>query len=384
MEIIIEYEAKWSIKLTDSFGATTINSMQDLIINYQNAKNLSNDLKIKSSDSFEEKLNKINLFSSKNKNTNNYQYKTITKDTIMGLLSRFIGDVRRLDEIKLDPQNNFLYSIEDKISFKNVPSFYQNEIISLATKEKMLQNNGAGIINDNIDLIKKNDFTSLLYSPLIVEPKINEIVNFITSLKNNNIDNIKKYNDKININIIVSAFNFWQSYTKNIIEDENNYQILVDEFQVKKNKKDKQEKQKINILGLMIIEVLKYMVKNNLFIEERKNSLSKNGNLAGISTISGNLTIRELYKTLAKPKLSSSMPLELSIGPVFFDINEKNVNKDIKIGLIKEGGQIKIKLDFDSEEEKFFKTYLENSGIATFHVGKKGLGFIKQVKYEYH
>jgi hypothetical protein len=412
MKIKIVYSSKWSVELMDELRLQKVNSLGNLKDN--NKKDLNFDY----NDDYEAIMKKIS-------NTYyNFTYKTITKNTVLGILARLVGEIRYLD-IALKEPNHIINKIKDRIDFKLEDRVLYNEIVSLYKKPTEVQSNGGGLIynkSKNNLLLSKNSWSEIIYA-LFNLKSLNEIDSFINAIINmNNKQSIKQYiiNNNLAYKKEITVHNFisehdthskiFSSIDKEYVKEKklknNNYQYS-QEVQVYHNiltkiakytqrnldinneynayanlgaHNEKNTSAVLNIIGLLYYFIVEWANKNGYSNEIDNNKLiNGNKNIPGIATNSGKMTIKDLYGAISPKKLSWSMPYMLETK-MMKKINAPQINQsNTNIGIGKESGVLTITINVSEQEARELKDIINYVAVATFSVGKKGLAYVQEI-----
>lgn len=396
MKIIIGYSSKWSNSFSDNITKKNIvpsmGAIQDSI--------KGEKVIIKEDDSFEDIMFKIN------KVYPNFKYNPISKNTVLGVLSRLLGEIRYLSDFINDEKEHIINKLKNKISFNLLDRELYNEIVRISTPEKEVQNNGAGLIKNsskNNILLSENKYSKLIYSALQLNDLdlINLFLDKVETSKNveelyvffedNNVSYqdefeifkfLKKYDD--NVKSTSSFDKNFRNMLKSKIEtnDEIEYYIKTikriglinhndEEFHLRPNF--------INMAGLLIYVCTKFIEKINekSFIEGK--IIEKKGNIKGIAEASGGLTIKDFYNGFSDKKTTADTPYFIS-GKFFDKKENKKINQgEFNIGVTKEDGVLEINIAISEEDAIQLKKQIDAVGVSTFQLGKKGLAYIKEI-----
>lgn len=394
MKITVNYSSKWSNSFsnpeTKKATALSLGSIQESI--------KGEKVIIDEGDTYEDIMYKIN------KVHPNFQYNSITKNTVLGVVSRLLGEVRYLNNILDKDPNHIINKIKDKISFKMFDREIYNEVIRISTPEKEVQSNGGGVISvksKNNILLNKNEYSEIFYSVFNIVD-IETLNNFITTLETSKtVKDIKDFfeNKGLLYKENFELYKFIELYNRNIkltegydkeyrnfkkgkseINEEINDYIRVIKRIGILNHKDENYHLKpnyINIPGILIYLLSHFLTRNNYdlcgILTEKK------GNIKGIAEASGGLTIKDFYNAFSNKKTSIDSPYFLKAK--FFDKKEnKSINQsDFNIGISKEDGVLVIFIDVSEEEAIELKKIINLVGVSTFQLGKKGLAYIKEI-----
>jgi hypothetical protein len=354
MQIKIHYESKYSLGTTEN-GKSFLTSVDSIKENENKEyKNF-----ISENNSYVENLKEIN------KVYQNFKYNDITIDTILGILCRLVGDVRRLDDIKLI-ENHPIVKIKDKISFINNNSYYQNELINLHTPPKTSPNGAGGMIINQSPLMINNDFSENFFSIFNYRSEDELLIYIEKLLKKDTSIRFEKYIGEVSLLNLVRQMNLGEERFKGSDSNEKFSKLL--------------GKKVYNIYGLLLYERINYLNYFKDYPEEIAQTLNKNGNIPGIATTSGGLTVKDFYSAYVKEKKTTwNLPYSIKTKRVFFKDGEK-MNFNASLGVTKEGGNLVINLNVDNDVAQEIKTMIKEASVNTFYMGKKGLAYITEIK----
>lgn len=394
MKITINYSSKWSNSFSDaetknptalSLGAVQEGIKDEKVI-------------ISENDTYEDIMYKVN------KVYPNFQYNTITKNTVLGVLSRLLGEIRYLNNFIDEEPDHIINVIKDKVSFKVIDREIYNEVIRISTPEKEVQSNGGGLISekakDNI-LLSKNEYSELLYSVFNII-NLDMLEKFINVLEvSTTIEEVKTFfvEKELLHTGNFEPYKFIELYNENLKKTENY------EKEYRNLKKGKRETDKdiesytyiikrigslnhndeeyhfkpkfINLPGILVYLFSNFLIRNKYdicgILTEKK------GNIKGIAEGSGGLTIKDFYSAFSSKKTSVDSPYFLSTK--FFNKKEnKSINQsDFNIGISKEDGILDIFLDISEDEARDLKRRIDAVGVSSFQLGKKGLAYVKEI-----
>lgn len=363
MKIYISYESKYSVSLKNEDGTTCFTSMEGL-----KEENKAHTEFLSSNKTHKENMRELN------KRYPNLRYQDIQKNTVYGILCRLIGDVRRIEVIKQDP-DYILNKIEHAISFVDDVKVYQNEMVRLATPAKSMQNSSDGVIKEDCIWLKESKFIREFLSPLTIDE--DNATQYINSLYNKTID-FSQYQYKGDLT--VTDFKRELLRAEKIFTEKTTPEIiaLIKGCFQKVNVK--------NLFGILLYEVLELMNQRSHYIEEIPLVLNKNNNIVGFASSNGWFTIREFNLNFVDQRKQSfyspySVPLKYDmIAPDSKGKGQQTINANSNVGVTKETGQLIINLDVDQDTGENIKKLIKDAQVATFHLGKKGLAFIERIE----
>jgi len=410
MKILISYDSKWSASMSDyeSHKPKTVS-----LGSIQEKTDKAKIIELDETDNYESVMEKINTGFA------NFDYKSISKNTVLGVLARLLGEIRYLDKALAEPEH-IINSLKDKVHYSLHEREMYNEIITISTPKKEVQNNGGAFISNskaNFALLNQNIVSEILYSLFNLKTK-NQIWDFInylalnpsveavqTYIKNNNLSYTEKYeiymfvkHYQAHVKEFSSHDNEYRKYLKKKKEmQENSIEIDEESAGMNEDLKDyislieklgeinlNNEKayfssNYINIIGLLCYSVVWWLkrIDNSHLIEGVL--IKAGGNIEGIATLSGGMTIKDFYSRVAPKKQSWS-------SPYMFDTkylkkqNAKQFNPmSTMLGMGKESGLLEIYIDVEENEAAQLREQIKAVGVSTFQLGKKGLAYVKEI-----
>lgn len=407
MLIKIAYESKYSLATVKN-GENVLTGMAEIT----NGSNKSARDLFKKENTFLQNVKELNKYYP------NYQYADITESTVLGILCRLVGEVRRLD--MLDETHPVL-ALKDKVSFENKNTEFQNEVVLLHTRLKEVQNNAGGLIPESKSghfLLTKNTLSETLLS--IFDDKTQEdVLALLEAMKNNDLSLVEtKYSGDVNASTFVREHS---------LSDENHLEVIdglyfTDSVKVLKEVKgrlfwgdtsqvrllesyildnvdnpdfkpasitDERKKLEVdeifNLWGFLFAKKIAFLRKNNLFEKEFETSLNTNKtSIKGLAPGSGSITIKDFYTNfVTDKKMSWTMPYSVDLKrDLFVKEDLPEFNPGAKIGVTKECGELIISLDLTEAQELDFYERIESAGVNTFHLGKKGLAYVNEIVLE--
>lgn len=394
MKITIGYSSKYSNsfsnKETKEITATSLKAIGD--------KTEGEKVTISENDSYEDIMYKINdVFP-------NFQYSPITKNTVLGVMSRLLGEIRYLNKFIHSEPEHIINKLDGKITFKVFNREIFNEMIRIATPEKESPNGGGGVISEqsmkNI-ILSHNEYSEILYSVFNIV-NLEMLENFIVTLESaTEIETLKDFfveNDLLYCGNY-EPYKFIEMFEKNSKitgvfdselrkvqkgKKETSPQVEKYTFLLKRigklNYGDEEYHFKpkfVNLAGILVYLFSKFLIRKKYSIIE--NFVEKNGNIKGIAEGSGGLTPKDFYSAFTRKKISFDSPYFLRSG-LFDKKANKEINQgDFSIGATKEDGLLEIYIDVSEEEAIELKERINAVAVSSFQMGKKGLAYIKRI-----
>jgi hypothetical protein len=299
------------------------------------------------------------------KDEKNYIERIVTKNTVMGVLNRLIGDQRKLYQARscFGSSSYYFSDLEDNIRFEDIPEVINNEIVYLRNM------NGSTDKSTFSGMIKVNDpaFTSEYSKELwgILYMGLDDLCEFIVNGKNVDV-NIQP--DPIGIIEQVDA----KTKEKPVVYD-GIVKKAVDILSLKFGESFKcfSKKSEVYVLS-MYCSALYYQLS---LLESKYDVTSvktKAGNISGFSN--NGFTKKDfmsVYTTGGKK-------------PVYGNpyIREEYIKKEGKVskGLVKANGKLFIELDIGIDKSIELKNMIDNAGVSSFYLGKKGLAYVSSIR----
>ncbi len=407
MKITIEYESKYSLSTVKN-GENILTGMA--VITEGSNKNVQNIFS--KNNNFLENIKELNKYYP------NFQYADITENTVVGILCRLVGEIRRLD--MLDNTHPVL-KLRNKITFKNENVSFQNENVLLHTTLKEVQNNAGGLIDEAKSshfLLSKNALSETLLSVFEIKNQ-SELIELLNGLKNNDPKFFySSYLKPIKVDSFLKEHILADNTHKEIIlgldyhdgknrllevngrlffgEDINvialkNYILQGNDNPNFKPASITEERKKLNVdeifnvFGFLFAKKISFLRENNLFKNEFETSLNgQKTSIRGLAPGSGSITIKDYYTNfVSEKKMAWTMPYSVALKKDLFVKNDLNeFNAGAKIGVTKECGVLTINLNLSKEEEEWVLEKIENAGVNTFNLGKKGLAYVSKIELE--
>lgn len=298
------------------------------------------------------------------KKPENFHQREISVNTVMGILNRLIGDQRKLYQSRNEYGDIPYYfsNIEDKVSFIDKPSVVNHEITYIRNmKGSTDQNSFTGMIKVN-DPVFQSDYSNEFWGVLALN--INELIDFILKKKSvttiipldpvlilNRLEVIKKEKPILHEGTVKQASDF-------LLSKFEKYKPL--------NKKNEQ------LILPLYCSALYLQMERLESLYDMTSAKSQRGGISGISN--NGFTPKDFMDryTTGKKKLIYG-------NPYIREEYAKGEGK-FKHKLTKASGQLEISLDIDFEQAKDLKQKIDNAGVSSFYLGKKGLAYVSNIE----
>lgn len=297
------------------------------------------------------------------KKEGNFKVCENTLDTVMGLLNRLIGDQRKLYQArsKMYEGSYYFEELENKVTFKDQPQL-TNEITFIRNMNGSTdQNSFTGMIKVT-DPIFMSEYSSIFWGVLSFD--ISTLCKFIVD------DAIVEGHIQLDPLSIISRLEFLnkEKAQENIGEVANAVEALRSFFPDIEyfNKKEQ----------VMTISLYCSALYLQLFRLEKKYDLSsaktKAGGISGISKRGfTKKDFMDRYTTGSKKNIW---------GNPFIKKEKIKGQGEVTSMMTKASGQLDIIIDVDRAKGEEIKTLIENAGVSSFYLGKKGLAYVSNIR----
>lgn len=295
------------------------------------------------------------------RNSNNYIPREVTKDTVMGVLNRLIGDQRKLYQAR-SCQDYFFKEIESKVAFDDKPESVSEEMVYIRnTTGNTDKNSYAGMIKSN-DPIFTSDYSAELWGVLALS--VGELSQFILYGMD--------INKEIELNPLAIVQQLESLSSLKPLPKEGNiakaHDFLANKFP---------EFNGINAKGLVLptrfyYSALYLQLERLSGVYDVSTAKSKRGGLSGISK--NNFTKKNFmgsYTTGGEKRIWGN--------PYIYEEFVKGEGK-VKHLLKKASGKLEINLDIERDQAKELNTLIRNAGVSSFYLGKKGLAYVSDIR----
>jgi hypothetical protein len=295
------------------------------------------------------------------KTKENYIARSVTHDTVMGLLNRLLGDQRKLYQARVH-EAYYFKKIEPLVTFEDLPDYVNQEITyirNISGSED--QNSYTGMIKVD-DPIFCSDYSEQFWGVLTLE--VDALCDFILYGKT--------VEQKIVHNPLVIIGRLEEIFTLKPVLKENR---INEAFNVIKNKFNKfngvNRNEEVLLISLycsaLYLQLERLSLKFNV-----SSAKTKAGGLSGISN--NGFTKKDFmarYTTGEKKKIWGN--------PYIRKENIKGIGEVTSL-MEKAGGTLNIDIAIDREVALDFRDKIENAGVSSFYLGKKGLAYVSEIR----
>jgi len=292
----------------------------------------------------------------------NFKQRQITHDTVMGILNRIIGDQRKLYQARSD----------DNYFFKEIDSIESNKVLfndnTVETSEMTYirnisgstdQNSFTGSIKTN-DAMFSSDYSTEFWGVLALDFKA--LCQFIAA-KN-------KVTTEIDANPVSIITKLEVLNKEKPVENEGIANQAVDVLMKTFEGIDYLNK-KGEIMPISLYCSALYLQLERLSTRfDMTSAKTKAGGISGISK--RGFTTKDFMN-----RFTTGEKKKIWGNPYIRKERIKGIGEVTSL-MTKASGQLEINLDISREKAKEIKIMIENAGVSSFYLGKKGLAYISQ------
>ncbi|MCK5719006.1 MAG: hypothetical protein KAH84_03535 [Thiomargarita sp.] len=294
------------------------------------------------------------------KKPENFIQREITIDTVMGVLNRLIGDQRKLYQARRDV-DYFFKDYEKYTHFDDKPILTNDMTFIRNITGSNDQNSFTGAIKTNVPMFD-SDYSDEFWGVLALD--FNDLCDFIIS---DSRVNQKIATDPISIITQLELLN----KEKPVVNDglaSKALQVLKEKFNGINylNAKDK------------IVPICFYCSSLYLQLERLSSKFDMSSAKTKIGGISG-ISKRGFTKKDFMNKFTTGKPKLIFGNPYIREEFVKGEGK-IKHLMTKASGKLEITLDIDRNKAKEIRSMIENAGVSSFYLGKKGLAYVSKIR----
>ncbi|MHA3098916.1 type I-Fv CRISPR-associated protein Cas5fv [Acinetobacter brisouii] len=298
------------------------------------------------------------------KQAGNYKKRDVSKDTVMGVLNRLIGEQRKLYQARQDKEYYFSEiekilqdeDIVDKSAISNEMVYIRN--ISGSTD----QNSFTGMIKAN-DPAFKSDYSSDLWGILWLN--LDAVTQFI-------LDENYQVKTDIELDPITVSSQIELLSAEKAIDVIDSVKDALDILQSKFDDVNYlNAKEQLPLISLyasaLYLQIERLSKKYDL-----SNTLTKSGGLSGISK-------RGFTKKDFMDRYTTGSKKLIWGNPYLLKEKKKGEGEVVSI-LTKASGQLIINLNISKDQARDLEEKIENAGVSSFYLGKKGLAYVTDIR----
>jgi len=311
----------------------------------------------------------------------NFIKREITIDTVMGILNRIIGDQRKLYQARED-DNYFFRDIDyidsNKVLFKD-RSIKTNEMVYIRNISGSTDPNSfTGAINIGHPLLNSN-YSAKLWG--ILDLTLEELIQFILNKNNNKLEP-----KEITPLLITDKFSLYKDIKiESVLEKENISEIdIIKAVGYLKNDTSINSQLKVQFPSLQKVFsdieyiknkkiVVRALYCSSMYLQAIRLSKKYNMNTVVLKGFSVNGFTPKDFMSLftgGKKKIYGN--------PYIYEEYIEGEGK-VKHLMTKASGELEIEIDVDKEKAKEIENMIENAGVSSFYLGKKGLAYVSNI-----
>ena len=301
------------------------------------------------------------------KKEGNFKVRDVSLDTVMGVLNRLIGDQRKLYQAREDEQY-FFSETESKISFVDKPE-YSNELIYIRNmKGSTDQNSFTGMIKSN-DPMFSADYSEAFWGVLALS--FDELCHFFID------ESFQIKTAVLSDPISVIARLELLDKEKPVENTDLVAKAMAEVVKALPDEKYPDNNQYLNNKGL-VKPVMFYCAA--LYIQMER--LSEKFDLSSAKTKSGGISGISKRGFTKKDFMNRFTTGDKKIiwGNPFVKKEKIKGLGEVTSMLRKASGQLEVNIDVDKEKGREIKKMIENAGVSSFYLGKKGLAYVSDIR----
>ncbi|MDU0355786.1 type I-Fv CRISPR-associated protein Cas5fv [Paraglaciecola aquimarina] len=295
------------------------------------------------------------------KNSDNYKPRKVEHNTVMGILNRLIGDQRKLYQSR-NSDAYYFKQLEPLVTFEDKPSYVNREMTyvrNISGSED--QNSYTGMIKVD-DPIFTSDYSQYLWGVLQLD--IDELCDFI--LHDRKVVKTIEHNPLIIIARLEELFKLKPVLNESRVNDAFNY--LMSKFEKFKGINTKGEVTLISFYCSALYLQLERLSKSF----DVSSAKTKAGGLSGISN--NGFTKKDFMS-----RYTSGEKKRIWGNPYIRKERIKGIGEVTSL-MEKAGGTLNINISIDRKLGKELLEMIENAGVSSFYLGKKGLAYVSDIR----
>ena len=298
------------------------------------------------------------------KQAGNYKKRDVSKDTVMGVLNRLIGEQRKLYQARQDKEYYFS-EIEKILQDKDIvdKSIISNEMAYIRNVSGSTdQNSFTGMIKAN-DPAFKSEYSPELWGILWLS--LDDVAQFICD---------DKYQVKTDIELdpitVCSQIELLSAEKAIDVIDavKEALDFLQSKFDDVNYLNAKQQLPLISLYASALYLQIERLSKRY----DLTNALTKSGGLSGISK-------RGFTKKDFMDRYTTGSKKLIWGNPYLLKEKKKGEGEVVSI-LSKASGQLIINLNISKDQARDLEEKIENAGVSSFYLGKKGLAYVSDIR----
>lgn len=304
-------------------------------------------------------------------NAKNFIERQVTRDTVMGILNRLIGDQRKLYQSRQD-ENYYFKDLESCVKFQDSPVTLNREVTYIRNMTGNTDQDAfSGVIQTNHPMLN-SDFSQELWGVLFLP--FEDVCRFILGDSYESGDDISL--DPVDLITRVEVIN--KDFKP--VEKNELYEKVV-EFLNKKFSELVTDKSpepfverngKIRPIRFYAASLyLQYERLSNKY--DMANALTKSGKIAGFSKrgFNGKRDFMKNFTTGGEKKIWGN--------PYVRKERVKGEGEVVSM-MTKASGRLQIEIPLERNRAKELEIMIKNAGVSSFYLGKKGLAYVSGIR----
>jgi hypothetical protein len=296
------------------------------------------------------------------KKPENFIRRDVTINTVMGVLNRLIGDQRKLYQSR-NGNNYFFEELEPLVSFNDKPEYINNEMTYIRNITGSTdQNSYTGMIKVN-DPMFLSDYSNEFWGVLALN--VEELCQFITS------------KGTVNAKLPVNPLSIIERLEElNKLKPIENIDLANKSFEFLQSKFDKFKG--LNNKGLIYPIALYcsalYLQLDLLPVSKKYDMSTAKTKAGGIGGISNNGFTKKDFMN----RFTTGDKKKIWGNPYIHEEFVKGEGKTKNL-MTKASGTLDIVLNISRDKAKEIKELIDNAGVSSFYLGKKGLAYMSTI-----
>ena len=297
------------------------------------------------------------------KTEGNFKVCENTLDTVMGILNRLIGDQRKLYQARSKMYENTYYfeDLESKVTFSDKPQLTQEMTFIRNMKGSTDQNSFTGMIKVT-DPVFTSEYSSKFWGVLsldivnlcdfIVDDELNEVNIELEPLSIiSRLELLNKEKPQENEGVVAKAVEVLRSVYPDIEYFNKKGQVMTISL----------------YCSALYLQLSRLQEKYDMSFAK-----TKAGGISGISKRGfTKKDFMDRYTTRKK---------KMIWGNPFIKKEKIKGQGEVTSMMTKASGQLEIIIDVDREKGLEIKQLIENAGVSSFYLGKKGLAYVSNIR----
>jgi len=294
------------------------------------------------------------------KKPENFIQRQVTLDTVMGILNRLVGDQRKLYQSRNDEKYAFK-EIEPLVTYSDMPKYVNSEMTYIRNITGSTdQNSYTGMVKVS-DPMFSSDYSTELWGVLALD--VDELFAFI--IKNTLVD------AEINKDPLTLISRLEElDKLKSIPNDGVALQAMSELKKVYPDIEYLNKKEEIIPISLYC-SALYLQLERLCSRYDMGTAKTKAGGISGISK-------RGFTKKDFMSRFTTGDKKKIWGNPYIHEEFVKGVGKTKHL-MTKASGTLEISLDVERAKAKEIESMIENAGVSSFYLGKKGLAYVSSI-----